>query len=486
MTDSEFIAWLKTQDAIKLILVEIQDVNVGGTPVPFYLSNSSFVSAPTDTPANQFYTPCISGGVSFTETLSLEGKASISFGDIEIANLDGSKDDWLGYIWRNKGINVYMGDPRKAKSDFRLIFSGVINDITASSITALNLSLLSKMDRLNVPISEQVITDTEGKNQLIPLSFGECFNVTPAISNPVTLEYQVHPSAIEDIIEVRASGYPVSITKDLAGGKFTLTNAPYGTVTASIQGAETYTNTVAGIVQKIISDYGPSTSRLGSDIDSVNFSAFDTANPQPVGLYINQQTNKILAIEQLTASLGAAISCTSLGKFRLLKINLPVTASASVDQTDMYYGSLSIAERPLVKAAINLGYCKNWSVQTDGLAAGLAQGTLDIFKLEWYTNESKNTTTGTNYSIPVVDTQQETLLLTQADADNESDRRLALWGTQRMIVSADYYSHMLLTELGDGLTIAHNRLGLSSGKTGMVVQLRKDWINSKVTIGILI
>ena len=487
MTDSEFIAWMKSADCIKLILVEIQDVNVAGTPVPFYLSSGPFVSSPSDTPSNQFYTPCISGGVNFTETLGLDGSISISYGDIEIANNNGAKDGWLDYIWRNRNITVYIGDPRKVKTDFRLIFSGVINDIASKSIDTLNISVLSKLDKLNVPVSEIVITDTEGKNQLVPLTFGECFNVSPAVSDAVTLEYQVHTGAIEDIIEVRGGGYPVGFTKDLANGKFVLTNAPYGVITCSVQGATPYGNTVANLVTKIISDYGPTSSRLGASIDGTNFSAFNTANPQPVGLYINEQVNKLLAIEQLTQSIGSVLTCNTQGLFKLIKIDLtPSGTPVSVTKADMYYNTLTLSDRPLVKAGVNLGYAKNWTPQTDGLLAGLAQNTLDIFKLEWYTNESKNSTTGTTYDIPTTEQQQETLLLTQTDADNESDRRLALWGTQRSIVSAVYYPHMFLTELGDPITITYDRLGLNSGKTGMVVQLSKDWIGSKITIGVLI
>lgn len=487
MTDSEFIAWMKSADCIKLILVEVQDVNVAGTPVPFYLSSGPFVSSPSDTPANQFYTPCISGGVNFTETLGLDGSISISYGDIEIANRNGSRDEWLNYIWRNRNINVYIGDPRKLKTDFRLIFSGVINDIASKSIDVLNISILSKLDKLNVPISEDILVDAEGKNQLIPLTFGECFNVSPIISNAVTLEYQVHNTAIEDIIEVRGGGYPIGFTKDLTHGKFTLTNAPYGVITCSVQGATPYGNTISNLVTKIISNYGPSTSRLGASIDTANFSAFNTANPQPVGLYINTQINKLLAIEQLTKSVGAVLTCNAQGSFKLIKIDLPaIGTTTAVTKADMYYNTLTISERPLVKAGIKLGYAKNWTTQTDGLLAGLAQNTLDIFKLEWYANESKNTTTGTKYSIPTTAEQQETLLLTQTDADNESDRRLALWGTQRSVISATYYPHMFLTELGDSIRITYDRIGLNSGKTGMVVQLSKDWLNSKITIGVLI
>lgn len=162
-TKAELIAWLKNPDSIRTVLVEVSDVKVysGGswTSTTIYLSNRTFTSSTTDTPQSQFYDPCISGGVSFSESISLDGGISISYGDIEVSNYDGSKDAWLNYVWVNKSIKVYIGDPRWNRADFYQVFDGLVADISSRDRASLNLILVDKLQRLNNPISEETITN---------------------------------------------------------------------------------------------------------------------------------------------------------------------------------------------------------------------------------------------------------------------------------------------------------------------------------------
>jgi len=226
-TLAEITTWLKTSDHIKTILVEIENVAIGsGQSATFYLSNRPFVTAASDTPSSISYDPCLVGGVSFSETLSLDSSISLGYGDLELDNTGGAKDAWINYIWVNKPVKIYIGDPRWTRADFRLVFSGLISDISSRSRESLNLILVDKLQRLNNPISETVLSSAAlGSDTLIPVVFGECFNVSPLVVSSATLTYQVHTGAIEDIIEVRDNGAPVSFTKDLANGKFTLKSA---------------------------------------------------------------------------------------------------------------------------------------------------------------------------------------------------------------------------------------------------------------------
>lgn len=263
---SEVISWLKTPDHIRVILVEISGVIVGGATSTLYLSNKSFTTTATDTPASTTYDSCIVGGVSFSETLDLDGNASIGYGDIEIANFNGVKDSWLTYIWTNKQIKIYIGDPRWTKSDFYLVFDGIVNDITSRSQSTLNLILLDKLERLNNPITEATLGGTgTNKDRIKPLVFGECFNIEPLNTDsvPNILEYMVHNGPIEDIVEVRDKGVPVSFNKDLANGKFTLNHTPFGQITASVQGykSPTYVSDIASIIEIIITSFGPTNTR---------------------------------------------------------------------------------------------------------------------------------------------------------------------------------------------------------------------------------
>ena len=111
MTDAAFAAWLASSTAIRLTLVEVV-VNVGGTDTTRYLSTGPYTTGAADSPANLAYLPVVASGIRYTERISLTNDASLAAGDIEIRNLDGSRDSWLGDVWANRQIQAFIGDPR--------------------------------------------------------------------------------------------------------------------------------------------------------------------------------------------------------------------------------------------------------------------------------------------------------------------------------------------------------------------------------------
>ena len=268
LSDAQFTAWLASATGIRTVLVEAV-ARIGGTETTLYLSNRNFTTASTDSPASTAYMACIAGGVSTSESLNLDGSPSMSWGDIEIGNADGSRDGWLDYIWANRSVNVYVGDPTWPRDDFRLVFSGVIDDIDSKARDTLTLRLRDKLERLNVPLTETTLGGaTDNKDRLLPLVFGEVHNIEPLLVNPSTLVYQYSSGAAERLIEVRDNGAPIStFTSSLAASQFTLTAAPVGQITCDVQGVKpsgTYRNDVGRLVQHIVQAYGPATTRFSS------------------------------------------------------------------------------------------------------------------------------------------------------------------------------------------------------------------------------
>lgn len=492
MTDADFIAWLKSRRAIRTVLVEIAAVGIAGVPTTLYLSNRGYVSGAGQTPANTAYQAVVSGGLSVGDALGLQGPTgSVGGGDIEIANPAGVRDAWLSYVFANRQVRVYMGDPRWPRGEFRLMFDGVAGDIGSSSADTLNISLLDKLDRLNNPISETVLGgSTPEKDRLIPLVFGEVHNMEPLLVDAANLEYQVHGGAIEDVIEVRDNGAPRTITKTLGTGKFRLTAARVGQITASVQGdkpAGAYTFNISVLVQRIATAYGPANSRFSSgDLDAANLGTFAASNTQPVGYVANGQVNQLEAMQQLAGSLGAQVVCTSLGLLRLVKVALPAVGTpVAVTERDLYEKSIRIGQRGEVIAAYKLGYCKNWTLQSSGLASGLPDSSQSLFAQEWLTVTATDAAVATAYKLTTEPAQVNTLLLKESDATTEATRRLSLWKVPRHVYQADYGPHMLLTELGDAITLNHARFELGAGKTGIVVSIQRDLLAGRITIGVL-
>lgn len=488
MTDAQFLAWLKSPSSVRCVLVEVQ-VSVAGSEVTRYLSTSGYVTAPSDTPANTVYTPCIVGGVNVNEKLPIDGTASISWGDIELANNDGSRDAWLADVWANRAITVLVGDMRWPRADFRTVFSGVVDDLASQGADRLNIVLRDKSQRLNTPLTSTTLGGTTAnKERLLPLCFGEVHNIEPLLVDPANLEYQVHQGAIERIIEVRDNGVPVAITEYLATGKFRLAATPVGQVTASVQGAKpggTYANTVAALVQHIATTYG-TTPLTGGDLDSAQLATFAAAHTQAVGLYVASKTNALEVCQQLAASVGAQVAFTPAGLLRLLKIHLPAVGTpTAVTATAMLANSLALASRPPIVAGVRLGYCQNHTVQAN-VAGGVPAEHRSLYAQEWLLASADNATTATAYRLTTAPEQTNTLLQATADAQAEATRRLALWGTRRSVFSYTGTPATLVPALGDAQTITHARFGLAAGATGQIIGKSTDWYSLRTTTEVLV
>jgi len=490
----DFTAWLTDPTAIRCVLVEAV-ANVAAVDTTRYLSTKNYA----DTVAGRIYDPIVNAeSVQLIERMSLDNSPSMSFGDIEIYNVDGSLDSWLTDIWVNKSITVLVGDVRWARADFTTIFSGTVDDIDSRSRDTLNIKVRDKLQRLNTPITETTVGGTSiNKNQLIPLCFGECFNVSPLLIDPATLEYQVHrglgigADKIESIIEVRDNGVPVSFTYSvsLVKTKFTLSAQPFGQVTASVQGfkdVSTWINTISLITQSIVTEYGGVNKFASGDLDAVQLAAFDAANTQAVGIYIESRENTLSVCNRLAASVGAQLVMSRLGKLQLLKIELPASGTAfEIDTNDIIENSLSISQKIPVKAAFKVNYDKNWTVQ-EGLQTGIPEEHKDMYALEWITVTEQDATVKTNYALDSEPVAVDTMLLTEADATTEATRLLDLYKTPRFVVTFTGTARLVELTLGQRVTLTYPRFGLDAAKEGQVIGLSIDWSNLMVKCEVIV
>lgn len=481
MTLQEFQAWLNT-DGRRVVLAEI-DMGEG---VYIRLSNVAFTTLPTDAIPNRSYLPYIQGGVAFTSRLTIDGSPSVSVGDIEVTNEDGHLDSWLDMVWTNRRIQVYYGDVTWPLADFQLVLAGVIDSLGSRSANRLNIVIKDNLQRLNVPASEVLVGGTgNNKDDLAPVVLGECHNTAPVLFDEALHEYLVtSTNALESILEVRDNGVPVSHT--LVGTqKFKLNASPAGTVTASVQGGQPYVNTIGGLVQVLATQFGSDEKLLTSEVDSSDFAAFNAAHPQPVGIYLDGRANVLAACQELASSVGGQVVTASDGRLRIRKIDVPAVASGfQITMTDYVARSLSISQRPVVKAGVRLGYCKNWTVQ-ENLDTGIPAEHKDLFAKEWLEVQETNAIVAAAHRLNAEPPMVETLLLLEADARAEAVRRLTLWSKQRNVFTLSGYPQLLTLELGDAVTLFGNRWNLQSGVPGTVLSLSKDWISGRVTVEVL-
>lgn len=490
MTDIQFSAWLLDPAALRVTLFEA-GVNSGGVETVRYLATGGYVTQGSDAPPDTVYQAIVSGGLKVTETIALSAEASLSFGDIDIVNLSGERDGWLDDIWVNRPFKAWIGDARWPRADFRLIFNGVIADIGSKNRDRLNLRLRDKLQRLNTPVSDAKLGGaTPNKDLLLPLAFGEVHNATPLLADPARLQYRVHGGALEAVFEVRDNGKPVPATVDAASGAFTLPAAPAGAVTASLQGDKAggvYANTIAALVRRIVTAYGKASDRLAdSDLDLANLAAFDAAHPQPVGLFLAERINVLLACQQLAASVGAQLSMSRTGLLRLLRIDLPPAGAAlEIRATEQLDRSIAVSGRSDVASAVKLGYCRNWTVQ-QGLLTSIPPQHKDLFAQEWLSATASDSAVEAQYKLDAEPPQKDSCLLTRTDALAEAGRQLALYRQPRTAYRFEGTPGLLMLELGQSVRLFSNRFGLRAGKLGVVISLAPDWMNGHITVEVLI
>lgn len=486
LSDEDYLKWLKNTNAIRCVLVEIM-ANISGVETKLYLSNLGYVSHGGNIPSNTCYLPGIAAGVNLTEELTFEGKGGgLSFGDIEIYNVSGERDEWLDYIFDNREIKIYFGDIAWNRQWFKLVFNGIVASCQSKSRTTLNILIRDKLERLNCAMTTEVLGgDTDNKDAILPLTFGEACNVSPLLVNPALHIYQVHQGPIERLIEVRDNGYPVTAAPSLSAGTFQLVAAPAGTITASVQGykAGTFYNDISNLIQIIVQNYGKASTRFVSkDLDVENLADFADGHTQTVGFYLNDRMNVLDVIQQLAASVGAQVVMNRAGQLRLLQVALPAIGTPTEFTPDnMVANSLHIVSRVPVKANAKIGYCKNWTVQQQ-VATGVLEVSAALFAKEWLNVTYTDPTTATDYKLDDDPVERDTLLLDRPEALDEATREVDLFKTQRTVFGFEGYADSLVLDLGDAITITHPRYGLSGGKTGIIVKLTPDW--SKVRCGV--
>lgn len=492
MNDAQFIAWLKNPSADRVVLIEATAL-VGGVETTFYMSTKGgYRTSPTDSPANTSYDSCAEVKVLYTEEISLTtDDASLNAGVITVNNYDGKKDGWLNYVWINRPILALIGDMSWPKSEFRTIFNGVQADLVPDGRHTMSLKLRDKSQRLNAPLTEiKLGGNTQNKDNLIPLVFGECHNVTPLLVDPTNLIYKVHNGAIERIIEVRDNGVPVAATANLTNGTFTLQNQSFGTVTASVQGDKvgtTYTNKIASTIKHIVKTYGKDVDKFtDADIDTTKFDAFDAAFPQPIGAYFPDRTNVLEACRMLASSVGAQILMDRVGKLQIVQLAIPANGTPTViDSNHMIVGTLAPVMKTDPVAAVKLGFNKNWTEQDDMLV-NIPEEHKDLYGEEWLTTTVVDDTVKAKYRLTGEPVQQDTMLLTRADADVEASRRLNLWKVPRIVYEFEGTPEMLSLVLGQPVTVYNNRFGMSNGVTGTVISLAPDWSNGHVKVRFIV
>lgn len=508
-------AWLETPYVVRIAIVKVQAISQGSLITRYLSTHAATVD-------NISYLPIIKGSLTINESISTSYAASISYGDIELANNNGEFDTWLEDIWGNKSVQIYIGtmplpNTTALLTDFELIFNGLIADIDSKSRTTLNLKIRDKLEKVNTSISEVLVgnylpiltADLTGiipepttilnqyRNNLKPICFGEVHNILPLLTEPTLLQYMVNSEEVELIIEVRDNGVPVAFdtigaTIAIPAGSFRLLKSPVGTVTCSVQGVKKtinisagttnilYTNTAANTIATILKLYGQTLDY--TEIDTTSFGYLGT---QAVGVYIPDRVNVLTICQDIAKSCGLILTTTRKGVLKLVELAPPTVASIDIKESDMLLNTLVIAQRPEIIAGVKLGYAKNWTVQSL-ITSLIPQQHKDLYAIEWLESTQSDATVKLNYSVTVEPILENSYLIDKTQADNVAQTKLNLFKVRRKIINMTCTAKFLSVQVGDAVKVTASRFNLNAGAFGRVISTTPNWLKGTIDIGVLI
>lgn len=482
ISDAQFQRWL-FRDERRCVLVEAVAYS-GGAEVTRYVSNCAYVTRPTDTPANIAYDDVLIESPSFSSRLGelFTGRSVPDWGDLVLTNENGERDAWFADAWDGRRVRIYLGDPAWPRGDFRLILDGVIADIGSPQRDRIALKISDKSWMLNVPAQTTLIGGTTANaNQPTPICLGQCFNVEPVLVDAPTRRYRVHEGQIEDVTDVRDAGVSVAYTKDLANGDFLLTSAPAGQITCDVKGAKpsgTYLTTAAQFVNYLVTTHSQLTA---ADIDSTNLSAF--AATQTLGLYIRERENLLDKLDQILTSVGGFWTFSRAGLLQLGRLTAPTGAAVlALTADDVRAKKLSIERRDLPIASVRLGYAKNWTVQTEGLAGAVSAANRALYGAPYQVVKAEDASLDTTHKLARRPDVRETLIVGSSDAQTEATRLQALFGVPRTVYRAIGYMAPYTRSLGDELALTHPRFGFEAGADAINVGIVEEVMNNRITV----
>lgn len=468
-----------------IVILKPYDPGTSSTTT-IYLSDRGYVSGPAETPANTYFDPRVIEALNFERAMfrstKLGGESIPSFGAIELANADGGLDAFAGYAWDDREVEVKVGEKGANLSQHFTIFKGQSKSVEFNDLT-LRVVIRDGQDKFTRTFPPNTYAGTGGNEGSAimegvakPICLGEVFNITPVLVDDTTATayvYQVHDGQIESIVAVYENGVATTgFTADLTNGRFTMTAAVTGNITCDVKGAKpsgSYKETAGEIIRFLATEYGGLTDP--DDIDTASFTALDTANSAPVGVYIPTRTNILEAMDMIANTVGAFYGFNRTGLFNVGRVVAPSgTADLELDSTNII--ELERLPTEIPTSTVIVKYKKNYTVfDEDALGSGAADP--DFFQLEGASVQDTDASVAAIYPNAQF-LELDSAFAASSDAATEATRLLNLYKVQRDVYRIRCKAQPFTLKLGDIVKITFSRYSLNSGKLFAVVSLFED------------
>lgn len=471
---------------MRCILVEFDyqhEVDGASETGTLYFSDQEFFDDVTEIA----FLDCIrSGGVlQYSRSLSGDflGAYVSSVGSLELDNADGDLDYLLDLACDGSQVRFYYGDPTWIRTDFRHIFTAIIDRVSAPEFDRISVLLKDTGLLLNKSIGGTTSIGGTGPNadRSYPANFGYVHNLQAIVSDESLLLYVHSDTGLgTSAVEVRDKGVSVDFV-DNADGTFTLIASPEGTITCDVlaEPVGSDNRAVSDAIGHLVGD------RAGLSASGQYYGPGPTFTPHDeddyfVGISLAESRNVIDILSDVSESgnLFWAVLRTgefTFGRLRLNNIEAFGLDARTITEDDIDEGSFNLSHSPTLYYRFQGYMSRNWSQQTD-FATSLSpdeQAAYSRKGLYLIQDESIGTTYDLapelyNKSLtvsPVIDT-----LISDAFSEFDTDV-LARWMATRrvmflpwvevitVVVGIDYFE----LEIGDPVLLTLPRFGDDDG-----------------------
>ena len=500
---SPFEEYLANPDARRQYLLDAEFWDPGaGALVPIgYGAGQGFET--------RFFRPFLVDAVQFETRLfgsisRIQPAESPTTGDIGI-DISAALDDGLcDYFVDGRDLAVKLGFDGFTFGQHQPVFVGTAEfarwDLRRYSIALRDAS--SKVDRLLQTNRYAGTGGLEGgddiKGVVKPKWYGACFNVPGRMVDRANLVVDFHDGEMDsiDVLYDKAEEWPID--SDVADetalyawtpvsghaitcnaiGKARLGSVPLGSVTADGTGDATggYVDTAADIARRILQAQG---GLADSALDVAAFSQLAIDQPARVGVFIADEARMMDVVRQVLGSIFGWATFTRTGLISVGRFEI-ATPVDEITEADIVSIQALAPELPSWRRS--LGYRRSWLKQdADAVSVAATAARKDFVGQEFRRAPWEDATILVPHPL-AEDVSIDTLLVDEADAQDEADRQGALCGPLRPPYQVVLKDKQFRRRLGETVTLTHPRFGLSGGRDCVIVRLGENTTTQRTTL----
>lgn len=511
ISDDQFAQWLARDEPTRVIVALIYhmvDSGSGPAQVVEYVC-----SRPYSDPDIGDVNDAILATPDFTR--SLEGERltnySSNIGNFDLDNADGLLDELSTMYCDGSEVRFFVGDESWAFSDFRFMFSSVIVKPENPELKRLQLKLKDAGEFLNKSVGGSVKIGGIGPNadRWRQVNVGYCRQVEAILIDEASLTYSfndtgdgVFPGGIEQI--VRDNGAPIDYV-NLFNGTFQPVVNPFGQLTTNVLVApsgDEAKRLFSDVIQEIVGV------RAGFMDDSRYIGPgpnFEVSGDEdyPIGISITEKRNTIDLLTVLCDSGLTFWGITRFGQFFFDRLRpsyiegLPTGSVALITTDDIRDDSFQRDTMDPKYGQLQATMSKNWTIISTTAESLTPDEKAELTRPGLY--RIQGASIGTSYAdapelyhktlvqsssietmLSGVDDETDALIL---DQWMETRRAMFLPWVHQVRISVDLTYYAL--ELGDVVTLQHNRYGYDEGVLFQVIGITIRLVDNRIDLTLI-